>query len=159
MNRAETLKERYHLLRHPEGGWFAEVYTSPSSPGVRPAAGSIYFLLDEAEISHFHRIDCDEIWYYHEGCGLKITVLENGGMEEILLGMETGQRAMALIRQGALFAAENLHKDGYTFLSCATTPAFRYEGFHLASRREIRALYPDAAEKVLALAYENTENP
>ncbi|WP_081677499.1 cupin domain-containing protein [Butyrivibrio sp. WCD3002] len=34
----------------------------------RPLAGSIYFLLTEDEISHFHQIDCEEIWYHHEGC-------------------------------------------------------------------------------------------
>ena len=67
MNRSEQLKAAYHLEKHPEGGWFSEVYTAPFQAEDRPLAGSIYFLLDQNEISHFHQIDCDEIWYYHEG--------------------------------------------------------------------------------------------
>ncbi len=29
MERTEYLKEKYHMEQHPEGGWFAEVYTAP----------------------------------------------------------------------------------------------------------------------------------
>lgn len=75
MNRADVLKKEYNLEKHPEGGWFVEVYTAPFEKEGRPLAGSIYFLLDKGEISHFHQIDCDEIWYFHEGCGMKVTML------------------------------------------------------------------------------------
>ena len=44
--RTEQLKEAYRLEAHPEGGWFAEVYTAPSEKDGRKLAGSIYFLLD-----------------------------------------------------------------------------------------------------------------
>ena len=68
--RTDILKQTYALEKHPEGGWFSEVYTSRDASDGRPIAGSIYFLLDKGEVSHFHRIDCDELWYFHEGCGL-----------------------------------------------------------------------------------------
>ena len=159
MNRSEQLKAAYHLEKHPEGGWFSEVYTAPFQAEGRPLAGSIYFLLDQKEISHFHQIDCDEIWYYHEGCGLKITVLQDGKRETLLLGSdwEAGQRAMAVIPKGAIFAAENIDPAGYTFLSCATAPAFRYEGFRLVSRKEIGESYPLLQEEIGYLAFENAE--
>ena len=83
-SRSDILKQQYNLQQHPEGGWFAEVYTAPFEIEGRPLAGSIYFLLDKDEISHFHQIDCDEIWYYHEGCGMKVTILGPNGKEEIL---------------------------------------------------------------------------
>ena len=57
-------------MPHVEGGYFIELYSSSSllkSSNDRPLAGSIYFLLDQNDISHFHRIDCEEIWYYHQG--------------------------------------------------------------------------------------------
>ena len=156
MNRSEQLKAAYHLEKHPEGGWFSEVYTAPFQAEGRPLAGSIYFLLDQNEISHFHQIDCDEIWYYHEGCGLKITLLQDGKQSVLLLGndWEQGQRAMAVIPKGAIFAAENIDHAGYTFMSCATAPAFRYEGFRLVSRKEIAESYPEIGNELDYLAFE-----
>ena len=159
MDRITELKEAYALSPHPEGGWFAEVYTAPFMQCGRALAGSIYFMLCRNDISHFHQIDCDEIWYYHEGCGLKITVLQGGKCETLLLGAEpaTGQRAMAVIPAGAVFAAENIDPAGYTFLSCATTPAFSYEGFRLIGRAELRERFPFAEERLLPLAFEDPE--
>ncbi len=101
-------------------------------------------MLDGNEISHFHQIDCDEIWYYHEGCGLKITMLmEKQEKSEYFLGrdFQNGERYMLVIPKGAIFAAENLNKDDFTFVSCATTPKFKYDGFRLLKKDEIK--YPD----------------
>ena len=159
MDRIAELKEAYALSPHPEGGWFAEVYTAPVSHEGRALAGSIYFMLCGNDISHFHQIDCDEIWYYHEGCGLKITVLQGGKCETLLLGADptAGQRAMAVIPAGAVFAAENIDPAGYTFLSCATTPAFSYEGFRLIGRQELRERFPFAEGSLLPLAFKDPE--
>ena len=154
-SRAEILKEAYNLEGHSEGGRFAEVYTSPDDKDERSLAGSIYFLLDGGEISHFHQIDCDEIWYYHEGCGTKITVLDGAGKKEYRLGADVsnGERHMIVIPKGVIFAAENLSKDSYTFVSCATSPKFRYEGFRLVGKNEIREKFPDIADEIEYLAY------
>lgn len=151
----EELKAAYHLQQHPEGGWFSEVYTAPFESGGRALMGSIFFLLAGSEISHFHQIDCDEIWYHHEGGVLRVTVLHGGVCETLLLGgdLDAGQRAMAVIPAGAIFAAENLDPDGYAFLSCATTPAFRCEGFRLVPRAKIAAL-PGARPEHLRLAFD-----
>ena len=79
---AEIVRE-LKLEKHPEGGWFAEVYTAPVSfaegSGQRALAGSIYYLLGGADISAFHEIDCDELWYYHEGTGMRLYVLKQDG--------------------------------------------------------------------------------
>lgn len=152
--RSEEIKAAYRLEPHTEGGSFAEVYTSADSRDGRPLAGSIHFLLEGDEISHLHQIDCDEIWYYHEGCGMRITVLTGDGvLSECLLGPGTdkGQRAMAVIPKHAMFAAENLDPDGYTFVSCATVPGFTYEGFRLVGREEIRQRFPAHADRVCRL--------
>lgn len=143
-SRTDILKESYRLERHPEGGWFSEVYTAPFEMDGRALAGSIYFLLDAGEKSQFHQIDCEELWFYHEGCGVKITVLHDGKITESLLGpdCERGQRMMAAIPKDAIFSVENLAPDGYTFVSCVTTPKFRYEGFRLVGERELRELLP-----------------
>ncbi|WP_051656900.1 cupin domain-containing protein [Butyrivibrio sp. AE3004] len=97
MERAEYLKQKYHLEKHPEGGCFAEVYTAPFSHEDRSLMGSIYFLLEGEDISHFHQIDCDEIWYHHEGCGLKITMIIDGSVSEAVIGPDDDQLAMVVI--------------------------------------------------------------
>ena len=142
MKRTELLRTEYQLQAHPEGGWFAEVFRSEAKQGERPFMGSIYFLLDGPEISHLHQIDCEEIWYYHEGCGLKITVIEGPVVRTLLLGADasSGQKVMAVIPKGAIFAAENIDPAGYTFMSCATAPAFSYEGFRLVKKAELKEL-------------------
>ena len=139
MKRAEQLRKEYGLQPHEEGGHFAEAYTAPFETGGRPLAGSIYFLLDRGEVSRFHVIDCDEIWYFHEGCGMKITALADGSKEEYLLGnnVERGERAMVVIPKGRVFCAENLDPEGYSFVSCMTAPKFSYDGFRLVSEEEI----------------------
>ncbi len=155
--RTEFLKNKYLLERHPEGGWFAEVYTSPFDHENRALMGSIYFLLEGADISHFHQIDCDEIWYHHEGCALKITIIIDGKVSESIIGTGEDQTAMAVIPKGAIFAAENLDIDGYCFMSCATTPKFMYDGFRLVDEEEIKSLCPDMFEKLAHLAFSKEE--
>ena len=158
--RAEELKEIHHLEGHPEGGWFSEVYTSAFEKDGRPLAGSIYFLLDKDEISHFHQIDCEEIWYFHEGGGMEITVLTDGGIEKRLLGNDVGrgERPMAVIPRGAVFAAENLDKESFTFVSCATAPKFTYSGFRLVGAEEIRRGWPEMTGDWERLAWSGAEN-
>ena len=144
--RAGELRRALRLTPHPEGGAFAEVYTSPVKAGGRPIAGSIYFLLEGEEISHMHQIDCDEIWYFHEGGGMRITVLDGGQVSRILLGhdLDKGQTPMAVVPAGALFASENIDKNSYTLVSCATAPAFTYDTFRLIDKAELKSDWPDA---------------
>ena len=157
----DELKKTYSLERHSEGGWFAEIYTSPFVCNGRATAGSLYFLLEGDDVSHFHQIDCDEIWYYHAGCGMKIISLRDGNVEEFLLGIDPkrGERPMVVVPAGTIFAAENIDKSSWTFISCVTTPRFKYEGFRLVPRRELKKSYPALPEKILRLAYEEIPAP
>lgn len=155
-NDAEKFKAAYSLEQHAEGGWFAEMYTAPFNYDNRATAGSIYFLLDRDDVSHFHQLDCDEIWYYHAGCGMKIFILRDGKLEEHLLGIDIkrNEQLMIVIPAGSIFAAENIDKKSFTFISCATTPRFTYDGFRLVPRSELKQSYPQLSEKILRLAYE-----
>ena len=155
MDRTEQLINTYALAPHAEGGWFRESYTAPVEDGARSIAGSIYFLLCGEEVSHLHRIDCEEVWYYHEGGGLKITMIGPAGdVSCVLLGPDAtrGQRHMAVVPAGTVFGSENIDKGSYTFVSCMTAPKFRYEGFSLVERAELLRLCPDADETLRALA-------
>ena len=138
--REDILKAEYRLEKHDEGGFFSEVYTSEAGMNGRALAGSIYYLLGAGESSRFHQIDCDEIWFYHEGCGMMITVLNpDGGKEQYLLGKNTekGERAMVTVKKGSIFAARNLDENGYTFVSCMTVPKFSLDGSRIFSEDEL----------------------
>lgn len=148
MERTEELTRLYHLLPHPEGGSFAEVYTSSAAVYGRALAGSIYFLLNGEEISHLHVIDCEEVWYYHEGTGLTLTLIApDGTVTRETLGADAarGERFMLTVPAGTAFASENADKRGYTFVSCMTAPRFSYDGFRLLTRAELERLCPREA--------------
>ncbi len=150
--------ETYRLEPHPEGGMFSESYTSPDAAEGRPLAGSIYFLLRGEEISHLHQIDCEEVWYYHAGGGLIVTMIdpETGEATRALLGPDAaaGQRFMAVVPKGALFASENLDKSRATLVSCMTTPHFDYAGFRMIGHDELARVCPAQAEKLSYLVLE-----
>lgn len=152
--RTDVLKAHYHLRPHVEGGFFAEVYTAQAAPGGRPLAGSIYYLLDAGEVCIFHQLDCDELYYYHEGCGMKLTVLDGGEVRQLLLGgdVEAGARACVLLPKGCIFAAENRERGRYTLVSCMTAPQFAESGYRLIGKDELRALCPDQYDELAHLA-------
>ena len=85
---------------------------------------------------------------------MRIYVLQNGALKEYLLGMGENMKPMAVIPAGATFAAKNIDKNGYTFISCATTPKFSYKGFRLITKAKLKKRYPSASNKLLELAYE-----
>ena len=143
--RTEALKAYYRMKRHVEGGCFAEVYTAADTHEGRPLAGSIYYLLDAGDVCVFNQLDCDELYCYHEGCGMKLTVLSGGEKREILLGADTaaGARACVLLPKGCIFAAENRTPDGYTLVSCVTAPQFAESGCRLIGKDELKEKYPE----------------
>ena len=154
MDRPELLKKKYNLQKHKEGGFYCRVFTSPLFHNNRPITGSIFFLLDKKDISHFHQTDCDEIWHYHEGCGLKITIInEKGEISTYLLGtdVENNQRAMVIVPKGSIFGAENLDTNDFTFLSCITAPQFIFDKFKLYDKEELKNLFPHISEDILHL--------
>jgi predicted cupin superfamily sugar epimerase len=159
MEPVEAWVRAYGLQPHPEGGSFSESYTaSDALAGGRSIAGSIYFLLRGEEISHLHQIDCEEVWFYHAGGGLIVTVIDpaNGNVTRLPLGPDVGagQRFMVVVPKGMLFASENLDKGSATLVSCVTAPHFDYAGFRLVGRAELARVCPARAEELSYLVLE-----
>ena len=72
------------LKPHPEGGHFRQTFRdSKTVDGARAASTAIYFLLARGERSHWHRVDAVEIWHYHTGAPLKLSIV-NGASEQII---------------------------------------------------------------------------
>lgn len=80
--------EQLQLHPHPEGGYYKETIKAiPDNSNQRSAYSSIYFLLTHDNISHFHRIDADEIWYYHSGDSLTVHMIHpDGNYQKVTVG-------------------------------------------------------------------------
>ncbi len=79
MKSAEQWINELQLESHPEGGFYRETIREVLKDGRRAPFSSIYFLLTDDNISHFHRIDADEVWYYHAGDSLTIHMINPDG--------------------------------------------------------------------------------
>ena len=147
LEESKKLIEKYKLLPFSEGGYFVQIYTSSYSliqNNDRPLAGSIYFLLDQKDITRFHRLDCDEIWYYHQGVGINIYfVEENNTISLRQLGIGEGQNPIVVVPKNTIYDAENIDTNGYTFISCITVPKFSPKGFEPITKK----IYPNLPEK------------
>ena len=118
---------------HPEGGHYVETFRAPAAPGERAAVTAIYFLLQAGETSHWHRIDATEIWLWHAGAPLALTVSENGpdaGGVHLLGDLELGLRPQAVVPPHAWQSAVSL--GSWTLVSCTVSPGFEFAHFELA---------------------------
>lgn len=123
------------LQPHPEGGRFVETYRAPiDTSGGRGAVTAIYFLLTAGERSHWHTVDAVEIWLWHGGAPLELSISDGtaAGTRTHRLGMDlaAGERPQAVVPIGAWQAARAL--GDWSLVSCTVAPAFAFSGFTLA---------------------------
>ncbi|MCA0904868.1 cupin domain-containing protein [Ruegeria marisrubri] len=129
---AQEIIDRLNLQRHPEGGWYAETWRAENEG--RPTGTCIYFLLQKGESSHWHRVDATEIWLYHAGAPLvlSLSATDQGPATEHVLTPDLSSGAPQLIvPQGHWQAARST--GDYTLVSCTVSPGFQFEGFELAA--------------------------
>lgn len=123
------------LAPHPEGGWYAETHRDPGPlGGGRGAVTAIHFLLRAGERSRWHRVDATEIWLWHAGAPLTLSVSADGrAATTTRLGpdLARGERPQAVVPGGAWQGAASL--GAWTLVSCVVAPAFEFAGFELAS--------------------------
>lgn len=130
---ARDIVERLHLTPHPEGGWYRETFRDPHPAGGRARSTAIYFLLEEGQVSHWHRVDAPEIWLFHAGAPLTLEIAEPGRDRCLtILGADLadGQQPQAVVPTGAWQAARPL--GSWTLVSCVVAPGFEFSGFELA---------------------------
>lgn len=133
MAKAAEIIRALDLAPHPEGGWYKETWRAEAAQGERPSGTAIYYLLEAGQRSHWHRIDATEIWLYHAGAPLALSLSANGSdVTALTLGpdLTKGERPQAIIPPDCWQAAEPL--GPYTLVSCTVSPAFVFEGFEMA---------------------------
>lgn len=122
------------LAPHPEGGHYRQTWEDDTAPG-RPAGTCIYFLLAAGEASHWHKVDATEIWLFHAGAPLILSLSETdaGPAARHVLGpdLAAGARPQIIVPTHHWQAARST--GDWTLVSCTVSPGFRFEGFTLAA--------------------------
>lgn len=120
------------LQPHPEGGHYRETFRDPREVGGRAASTAILFLLARGERSHWHRVDAVEIWHYHAGAPLALSIVDGSKEEIVRLGADVhaGEMPQAVVPARAWQAAESL--GDWTLVGCTVAPGFDFNGFELA---------------------------
>lgn len=158
---ADYYIEKLALEPHPEGGYYKSSFTADESieafGTTRKLYTNIYFLLKSGEVSHFHRLKSDEVWYYHGGSSLIIHIIdEDGDYRELKLGLnlEAGEQPQAIVRKNSIFGSSVIEEDSFSLVGCMVSPGFDFADFELFNQQELLIQYPQHAKIIQRLAYE-----
>jgi len=129
---AQAIIDRLNLAPHPEGGWYRQTWAA-ANPG-RPTATAILFLLGQSERSHWHKVDADEIWLFHAGAPLvlSLSATDTGPAADQTLGHDVlaGESPQLVVPTGHWQAARSTGE--FSLVSCIVSPGFTFDGFTLA---------------------------
>jgi predicted cupin superfamily sugar epimerase len=143
------------LVRHPEGGYYREIYRSegiiaqPTLPmrysGGRAFATTIYYLLESGDVSHLHRLKSDEQWFHIDGTALTIHSIDpDGTYSQFHIGkdLHNGERPHAVVPRGCWFGGTVDTSGSFTLVGCFVAPGFDFDDFELAKRESILKQFP-----------------
>lgn len=154
MKTAEYYVKNLNMDPHIEGGYFKESFISNDEARKdKKLWSSIYFLLRTGEVSNFHRLKSDELWYYHDGEALTIYMITPEGeliTSQLGKNIENGEMPQVLVPKGYIFGSA-MNNDGYSLVGCMVSPAFDYKEFELFDREYLLSLYPEHKEIILKL--------
>ncbi|MBL4768998.1 MAG: cupin domain-containing protein [Rhodobacteraceae bacterium] len=123
--------DHLQLSQHPEGGWFRQTWQGDNKG--RASGTCIYFLLQKGESSRWHKVDATEIWLYHAGAPLilSLSTTDLGPAYDHLLTPDLTIGEPQLIVPEHHWQAARSTGD-YTLVSCTVSPGFQFSGFTLA---------------------------
>lgn len=129
---ADAIIAKLGLSPHPEGGHYRQTWVADNDG--RPTGTCIYFLLKAGETSHWHTVDASEIWLYHAGAPLTLSIAatDAGPARDHTLGPDVlqGEAPQIIVPTGHWQSARST--GDYTLVSCTVSPGFDFAGFHLA---------------------------
>ena len=128
---AQQIIDHLNLSPHPEGGYYRQTWVA-DGPG-RPSGTCIYFLVKAGQKSHWHKVDATEIWLYHAGAPLILSISpsDQGPAQDTLLTPDLLEGAPQIIVPKDHWQAAQSTGD-WTLVSCTVSPGFQFEGFTLA---------------------------
>ncbi len=164
---AENYIRKLRLQKHPEGGWFKEVYRSDEEiagehlperfSGSRHHSTSIYFMLTSDTFSAFHRIKSDELWHFYDSSPVTIYMIgSEGNYSEVILGrnIENGEVLQCVIPHGVWFGAKVSEPDSFCLVGCTVAPGFHFDDFELGEREELLRMFPEHTKIINELTRE-----
>ena len=152
-DRIAFLVEKLQLSPHPEGGFYSETYRSDvnigTSAGTRNLTTAIYFLLTSENVSKFHRIKSDELWFFHEGSNLTVHTLSELGHQKLKLGYPSSTANTSpqhLVKAHTIFGSTVDEPDSYALVSCVVSPGFDFADFELFETKALLQQFPESFE-------------
>lgn len=144
------LIQSFDLIPHPEGGYYKETYRSDIDFGNRKLMTAIYFLLTSENVSHFHRIKSDELWFHHAGSPLIVHTLTEEGHQEHLVGnpLIPNMKSQFLVEKDTIFGSTVSEENSFSFVSCVVAPGFDFNDFELFTKEQLLKKYP-SEEKII----------
>jgi predicted cupin superfamily sugar epimerase len=127
--------ERLGLQPHPEGGWYREVHRAAArvetERGPRSALTTIYYLLEQGQLSRWHVVDSDEVWHFYGGAPLELLAYEPRArvLRHTVLGAKG--ESIGVIEAGVWQAARSL--GAYSIVGCTVGPGFDFADFRFVS--------------------------
>lgn len=151
--KAKQYIKQLQLKKHPEGGYFREVYRSGELilPGHLPSrykssrnfSTSIYFLLEGKQFSAFHLLQSDELWHFYDGCPVIIYIINKEGELNIKkLGKKKDCELQITIEKQNWFAAEIEDKKSFALFGCTVSPGFDFDDFQMGERELLTERFP-----------------
>ncbi|MGH1356997.1 MAG: cupin domain-containing protein [Thalassovita sp.] len=129
----EQIIQHLRLTPHPEGGHYRQTWIDDTNTG-RATGTSIYFLLQEHERSHWHKVDAAEIWHHYAGAPLILSISETdeGPALTHTLGpeLESGQFPQLIVPPHHWQSARST--GAFSLVGCTVSPGFEFDGFTLA---------------------------
>lgn len=154
--RAAALVRELGLAAHPEGGFFREIFRSPSTVvagerGCRSTMTTIYFLLASGQSSRWHALRSDEIWHLYEGGPLELSLADPAidRLKRVELGRAAGVRSPVHVVPAGWWQAARPLGD-YALLGCTVGPGFEFADFRFLAddaraAARLRERAPEAA--------------
>ena len=151
--KARAYIKKLQLKKHPEGGYYREVYRSAEKilpdrlpqryKSNRNFSTSIYFLLEGNQFSAFHKLKSDELWHFYDGSDLKVYIINpNGDLTVSNLGRSSDAEFQIIIEKKCWFAAEVEDKNSFSLFGCTVAPGFDFEDFKLGRREFLLKKFP-----------------
>lgn len=147
--------EKLGLEKHIEGGYFRQYIVGDEKVELerdkdRNIYTSIFFLIEKDNISHLHKLQVDEVWYYHDGNPLTIYMLSPDGILEkkkLGLDIDRGEMPQILVPAGYYFGAA-MEEEEFSLVGCMCSPGFIYEEFELMHMETLEKEYPQYKDEL-----------
>jgi hypothetical protein len=160
--KANKYIKQLQLKKHPEGGYFREVYRSAERilpthlpkryKSFRNFSTSICFLLEGKQFSAFHLLQSDEIWHFYDGGAVFLYIInQKGELSVKKLGRSVDSELQLTIEKQNWFAAEVEDTKSFALFGCTVSPGFEFEDFELGKRDDLLKKFPQHSDVIKRL--------